>query len=188
MANPNGMNCAGSPPSVPGGKLKITNIPIGAIALASVGTNTTDIIQLWVTDIWVPVNRFVKTVQVLQGGTATTDNILVAIYDSQGVLIASSALAGVILSGANTFLSLSLSLDGAGASLPGGGVQLYGPGQYYVAVQGSGTTAGAIQTVASPYFDICAGSVTAGTFGTIPSPITVPTTFTTAKAPVVALS
>lgn len=184
MALPNGINCAGERPSVSGGKLKISNIPLGAIALASVGGNTTDAIQLWVTDIWVPVNRFIKTVGVLQGGTAGTDTILVAIYNSAGTLIASSALAGVALnSSANSFLELTLALDGAGATVTG--VQLYGPGQYYVAVQGNGTAAGAIQTVATPYLDICAGSVAAGVFGTLPGSITVPTTFTTAKAPVV---
>ena len=170
-------------PSVAGGKLKITNIPIGSVALASIGTNTTDVIQLWVTDIYVPVNRVITTVGVLQGGTATTDNILVAIYNSSGVLLASSALAGVLLSGANTFKELTLALSGAGAAMTS--LQLYGPQQYYIAVQGSGTTAGAIQTLPAPYLDVCAGSVAAGTFGTIPSSITVPTTFTAAKAPIV---
>src|SRR5258708_14504205 len=101
MALPNGVNCAGSAPSVPGGKLKVSNIPIGSVALASIGTNTADVIQLWVTDIFIPCNRFVAKVGVLQGGTATTDSILAAIYDSQGVLLASSALAGAALSGAN---------------------------------------------------------------------------------------
>ncbi len=186
-ALPNGINAAGEAPSVPGGKLKITNIPIGSVALASVGTNTADAIQLWVTDIWVPVNRYVTTVGVLQGGTATTDKIAALIYNSQGTLIASSAVAGVSLNGsANSFLSLTISLDGAGNAI--GGVELYGPGQYYVAVQGNGTAAGAIQTVPAPYFDICAGSVAAGVFGTFPATITVPTTFTATKAPIVYLA
>jgi hypothetical protein len=170
-------------PSVLGGKLKITNIPLGSVALASVGTNTTDVIQLWVTDIFVPLNRLITTVGVLQGGTATTDNILVAIYDAKGNLLASSALAGSLLSGANTFKEIPLALNGAGVAQTS--LQLYGPQQYYIAVQGNGTAAGAIQTVPAPYLDICAGSVTAGTFGTLPTPITVPTTFTAGKAPVV---
>lgn len=183
MALPNGINCAGSAPSVPGGKLKICSIPIGSVALASIGTNTTDVIQLWVTDIWISVSRFVTKVGVLQGGTATTDKVAATIYDSQGVLIASSPVAGTTLSGANTFLELTITLDGAGATIPG--IQLYGPGQYYIGIQGSGTTAGAIQTVAAPYLDICAGVVAAGVFGTFPATITVPKTFTAANAPVV---
>jgi hypothetical protein len=178
---------ASGPPSVQGAKLKLTNIPIGSVALASIGTNTADIIQLWVTDIFVPVNRLITTVGVLQGGTATTDNILVAIYDAKGNLLASSALAGKLLATANIFTELALALDGKGAALNANGLQLYGPAQYYVAVQGNGTTAGAIQTVPAPYLDICAGAVAAGTFGTLPNPITVPTTFTAAKAPIIYL-
>ena len=177
-----GIACNGQP-SVTGGKLKVSNVPIGPVALASMGTNTTDIIQLWVTDIFVPLNRIITTIGVLQGGTATTDNILAAIYDSKGNLLASSALAGSTLSGANTFKELALAIGPTGATVTS--LQLYGPQQYYIAVQGSGTAAGAIQTVPAPYLDICANSVTAGTFGTLPNPITVPTTFTAAKAPIV---
>lgn len=177
-----GLLCSG-PPSVQGGKLKLTNIPLGSVALASVGTNTTDVIQLWVTDIFVPVNRLITTVGVLQGGTATTDKILVAIYDAKGNLIASSAKAGVALATANTFKELSLALDGNGNAKTS--LQLYGPAQYYIAVQGNGTAAGAIQTIPAPYLDVCAGVVAAGTFGTLPATITVPTTFTADSGPVV---
>ena len=176
---------ASGPPSVQGAKLKLTNIPIGSVALASIGTNTTDVIQLWVTDIFVPCNRLITTVGVLQGGTATTDNILVAIYDPAGNLIASSALAGKLLATANIFTELAIVLDGAGKAITG--LQLYGPSQYYIAVQGNGTAAGAIQTIPAPYLDVCAGSVAAGTFGTLPAKITVPTTFTAAKAPIIYL-
>lgn len=185
MALPNGINCAGSPPSVPGGKLKLSNIPIGPTALASIGTNTTDAIQLWVTDLWVPVNRFITKVGVLQGGTAGTDKILVTVYDSQGVLLASSALAGLALnSSANTFLELSIALNGAGAAVTG--VQLYGPGQYYIGVQGNGTAAGAIQTIkTATYIDVCTGAVAAGAFGTIPATIAVPTSFNADTGPIV---
>lgn len=183
MALPNGVNCAGSPPAVPGGKLKISNIPIGSVALASIGTNTTDVIQLWVTDIFIPCNRFITKVGFLQGGTATTDNALATVYDSQGVLIASSALAGTTLAGPNTFLELTITLNGAGVAIPG--VQLYGPGQYYIGIQGSGTTAGALQTLPAPYLDVCCNNVAAGVFGTLPATIAVPTSFTAAKGPIV---
>lgn len=180
MANPNGIEPQGSPPATAGGSFLVSNIPIGAIALASVGTNTTGVIQLWVSEIFIPCNRFVTKVGFLQGGTATTDKAAATIYDSQGVLIASSPVAGTTLSGANTFLELTITLDGAGAAI--GGIKLYGPGQYYIGIQLSGTTAGDIQTINAPYL-LCAGSVAAGVFGTFPASIAVPTTFTANKAP-----
>src|SRR6266699_1870432 len=184
MANPPGIDIALESPSVPGGKLKLSNVPIGAVSLAAMGTNTTDVIQLWMTDIWVPVNRFITKVGVLQGGTATTDNIAVTVYNSNGKLLASSAVAGSVLNGsANTFIELTLTLDGVGAVITG--LQLFGPSQYYIGVQGNGTAAGAIQTVPAPYLDICANSVVAGVFGTFPASITVPTTFNAGKAPIV---
>lgn len=176
--------------NVAGGQLICSNIPIGAIALASMGTNTTDVIQLWVTDIMVPYNRVVKNINILSGGTATTDNWLAAIYDSYGYLIASTALAGQVLATANSWQTQAIALTyarGTTTSTSATQVALNGPQQYFIAVQGSGTTAGAIQTVATPY-QICAGIITAGTFGTIPATITVPTTFTTAKGPIVYLS
>ncbi len=180
--------------NVSGGQLILPNIPIGSVALASVGTNTTDIIQLWVTDLGVPYNRVLSNISILAGGTATTDNWLAAIYDSYGRLIASTAMAGQVLSGANTWQTQAIALvypasglTSVAAGAAATSVQLYGPQQYFVAVQGSGTTAGALQTVPAPY-QICAGVIAAGTFGTIPATITVPTTFTAAKAPIVYLS
>ena len=153
-------------------------------------TNTTDVIQLWVTDILVPYNRVVSNINILSGGTATTDNWLAAIYDSYGVLIASTALAGQLLATANTWQTQAIALTyarGTTTSTAATSVKLSGPQQYYIAVQGNGTTAGAIQTVPAPY-QICAAAIAAGTFGTIPATITPPTTFTAAKAPIVYLS
>ena len=180
--------------NVAGGQLICSNIPIGSVALASLGTNTTDIIQLWTTDILVPYNRVLTNVSMLSGGTATTDNWLWAIYDSYGRLLASSALAGQVVATANTWQTQALALvyPASGRTSVTAGVaattlQLYGPQQYYVCVQGNGTTAGMLQTVPAPY-QICASAITAGTFGTIPATITVPTTFTAAKAPIVYLS
>lgn len=176
--------------NVAGGQLICSNIPIGSVALASIGTNTADIIQLWVTDILVPFNRVVSNISILSGGTATTDNWLAAIYDSFGNLIASTALTGKLLATGNTWQTQAIALKytpGSNVSTGASQVSLFGPQQYFVAVQGSGTAAGAIQTVPAPY-QICAGIIAAGTFGTIPGTITVPTTFTAGKAPIVFLS
>lgn len=156
----------------------ISNIPIGSVAYASIGTNTTDVAgQLWITDILVPYNYVCSSIGFLQGGTATTDNTLLAIFDAGGNRLATSALAGVVLSGASTFQEQALLAA----------VQLYGGNRYYVAVQGNGTAAGALVTIpTSTYVGVLAGSL-AGAFGTVPANIVVPTTFTAGKGPVVYL-
>jgi hypothetical protein len=174
-------------PTVTGGQLSVGNVDVGGIAYSSLGTNTTDIAgQWWITDILVPLNRVLTNISVMAGGTATTDNIMVAIWDAKGNLLASSAIAGQVLSGANTFQVVPLALNAAAAAATT--LQLYGPQQYYVGVQGNGTAAGAIQTIpASSWNNVCCGSV-AGTFGTVPKTITLPATFTAAKGPIVALT
>lgn len=154
----------------------VSNIPIGQVAYASMGTNTTDAIQLWVTDIFIPTAMSFSIVGFLQGGTATTDNTLVAVYDPGGNLITTSNLAGVVLSGGNTFQEQTLLKP----------VYVSGPTYLFIAIQGSSTTAGALQTIPTGvYVGIRAGSVTAGVFGTVPNTITVPQTFTTNKGPIV---
>jgi hypothetical protein len=156
----------------------ISNIPIGSVAYGSVGTNTTDIAgQLWITEVFVPYNFVVSTIGFLQGGTATTDNFLVAIFDPGGNRLATSNLSGVVLSGASTFQEQALLST----------VQLYGPSKYYVAVQGNGTAAGAIQTIPTSTFVGVFTKVLAGAFGTVPANIVVPTSFAAGSGPVVYL-
>lgn len=161
---------------IPGNRLAVSNVPIGSVAYASAGTNTTDVNgQFWVTDLWMPFSKTITKIGFLQGGTATTDNTLVAIYDAFGVLLGNSNTSGVVLSGASTFQEQTLLTP----------VQLYGPAQFFIAVQGNGTAAGAIYTIpTSTFIDVLAGSI-AGTFGTVPATITVPTTFTAGKGPFV---
>ena len=157
-------------------RLAVSNVPLGSVAYASAGTNTTDVNgQLWVTDIWIPFCKTISTIGFLQGGTATTDNFLVALYDATGAKLGNSNTSGVVLSGANTFQEQTLLTA----------VQVYGPQQYFIAIQGNGTAAGAIQTIpASTFVDVLAGGI-AGTFGTVPATITLPTTFTAGKGPFV---
>jgi len=158
------------------------------------GTSTTGIVlQGWVTDIFVPHNRVLSTFAVLSGATGATDNWTAAIYDSFGTLIASTAIAGKLLATANVWQTAAVALSypkniaGTPTAVTATSVQLYGPQQYYIMVQ-VGNTTGTIQTVASPYIDLCTGTVVLtalGTTGAIPTSLTVPTTFTTANGPIV---
>lgn len=174
-------------PTVSGGKLTVSNIPIGSVAYSSLGTNTADINgQFWITDIFVPMRKAITGIGFLQGLTATTDNFLVALYNSKGQLIANSATAGVTLSGASTFQQQALIVPSNNPTIYGGstGIVLPGPAQYFIAIQGNGTAAGAIATIAAnTYIDVL-GSSLAGTFGTVPATITPPSTFTANKAPI----
>lgn len=183
--------------NVPGGKLKVSNVPIGSVAYSSFGTSTTNVIQLWTTDIMVPLNRVVSNIAFLQGSGSVTDNWVGVIYDSRGNIVASTALAGQAQSGASTFqvqpiaLVYSYNPSGAGSwsSSAATSVALQGPQQYYVGIQINNTSANAINLVATATFvDVCCGAITAGTFGTIPNTITPVTTFTALKGPIVYLS
>lgn len=151
------------------------NIPIGSVAYASVGTNSTDVAdKMMRTTIWVPNTVVVTGVKVLAGGTATTDKITAAIFDSGGRLVANTAAAGVLLSGANTFQTLPFT---AVKIIPG-------PARYWIGVTGNGATAGAYQTVPTATFNnILSGSATSQTFGTFPE-FTPATSFTADLAPV----
>jgi len=165
-----------STPSVTGGKLAISNVPIGSVAYASLGTNTTDVAgQLWVTDIFIPYNRLISKIGFLSGATSTTDNFIVAVYNSLGNLRANSALAGQVLSGANTFQEVTLLTP----------LQCSGPSQLFIVIQGNGTAAGAIRTIATLTYPDVLGGVVAGTFATIPATITPLTSFTAGQAPFV---
>lgn len=156
----------------------VSNIPIGSVAYASVGTNTADVNgQLWITDILVPNNIVCTAIGFLQGGTATTDNVLAAIYDAGGNRLGNSATAGVTLATANTFAERTLLTA----------VQLFGGNRYFVAIQGNGTAAGAIQTIPTLTFVGVLAGVLAGAFGTVPASIVVPTTFTAGQGPIVYL-
>lgn len=166
--------------SLGGSLLRYASIPIGGVAYGSLGTNTSDIAgQVWVTSIFIPVTKTITKLAVLQGGTATTDSVVMGIYNSAGTLIGNTALAGTALSGANTFLEVAL-------ANPVGGSLVLTPGIYYLSVQGNGATAGAIRTVATlTYIDVVS-QVNAGVFGTLPA-ITPPTTFTAGQAPIMSV-
>lgn len=158
-----------------------SNIPIGSVAYGSLGTNTADIAgQLWVSSFQMPIDATITGIKCLAGGTATTDNVIGALYKKNlsgdttlATLVGNSALAGVLLSGASTFQTYAFTTAYAAKA-----------GQYYMVVQGNGTAAGAIRTIAaSTFVGVTAGLIT-GTFGTLTSTITFPTTFTADKGPI----
>jgi hypothetical protein len=153
-------------------KIRITNIEIGSVALASLGTNTTPVSgTIYVSEIWLPSNKTLVGGAFLNGGTVGTNNAIVALYSAAGALLASSALAGVLTVGANTFQEIAFTAPYAAV----------GPAKYFLAYQTNGTTT-RLRTIATATY-LNTASATAGVFGTLGA-ITPPTTTTADTGPI----
>ena len=154
-------------------KFRFQSVPIGSVAYGSFGNATTDVNGTqYLIDVYVPLGFVATGIAVLNAGTVGTDKGLVALYDIAGNLIASSAVAGALTSGANAFQTRAFS--------PG---PIWVPaGQYLLCYQTNGTTDNFRSVAASTFVDCITGSAT-GTFGTLPA-VTVPTTFTANVGPI----
>lgn len=110
-------------------------------------------------------------ISVLLGGTGGTDLWCFELFNSAGVLVATSLAAGTTAGTAATWQQLAFTTPYA----------LTTPGQYFISVQSNGTTAkfAAYNSPTSPYL---VGSAT-GTLGT-PASITAPTTYTANLGPI----
>ena len=123
---------------------------------------------------WIPqYNQTVTNVNVLSGSTYATDKIIVGIYSVAGVLLANSALAGILCAGADAYDVLALTSTYA----------VVADTEYLVAIQLEGTTA-QVQRAATG-FRVGTGRTGSqtGAFGTLAAISSVSTTFTTALAP-----
>ena len=161
-------------PTAPQGPRILPNGPI--LAFASLGTNTTMVAgTLYRCEIQVPHLATWTGIQVLNGVTVGTNNGLVALYDTNGVFIQSSAVAGTVTAGANSFQQRAFISP----------VTLL-PGRYFVAYQTNGTTDTLRTWAAANGGNQMTGSST-GTFGTLPASFTPPTTFTADVGPIAAL-
>jgi len=162
-------------PTAPQGPRILPNVPIGAFA--SLGTSAVHVAGTWYrSEIFVPHWAPWTGISVLNGATIGTDNLMVALYDTNGVLVANSAVAGVLSAGANAFQSIAFT----SATAP------LAPGRYFVAVQCNGTTATTRRQAAANGGNTMTQSA-AGTFGTVPASFTPPTTFTADVGPIASL-
>jgi hypothetical protein len=158
-------------PTVPQGPRILPNTNIQAFA--SAGTNTTMVAgTLYRSEIQVPFLSTWTGIGILNGTTAGTDNGLVALYSSDGVLITNSAVAGAVSSGANAFQNRAF-LNTVTLT----------PGRYFIAYQQNGTTA-TIRTHAAANGGNQMTASSTGTFGTVPASFTAPTTFTADVGPI----
>lgn len=109
-------------------------------------------------------------IQALIGATGGTDKFIYELHDSTGVLVATTALAGVTVGTANTWQQIPFTAPYAALA-----------GTYYIVVQLNGTTA-RFATYNAPSAPIFTGSAT-GVFGTGAS-ITPPIVYVAATGPV----
>lgn len=169
-----------APQAVPQGPRILPNV--GSLtAFAAAGTNTTLVAgTLYRAEIYVPHYAQWTGIQVLNGATVGTDNGLVVLSDSNGVLVANSALAGALAAGANAFQQRAF------LNAP-----FLAPGRYFLAYQSNGITA-TLRTQAAADGGNAMTSSSPGTFGTIGTVggaafFIPPTTFLANVGPIAAL-
>lgn len=159
-----------APTTVQGPRI-LPNVPI--LAFASLGTSAVHVAGTWYrSEIYVPHVAQWTGIGVLNGATVGTDNLMVALYDTNGNLITNSAVAGVLSAGANAMQNIALLQS-----------PILQPGRYFVAVQCNGTTATTRRQAAANGSNTMTQSAT-GTFGTVPASFTPPTTFTADVGPI----
>lgn len=112
-------------------------------------------------------------ISALIGATGGTDKFIYELHDSNGNLVATTALAGVTVGTAGSWQQIPFTAPVT--------VQ---PGTYFLVVQSNGTTA-KIGAYNAPGLSILTGSAT-GTFGTSAA-ITPPTTYTAGVGPIALL-
>ena len=170
--NVSAVNAAGvSTPTYDQGPRILPCISLGSLALTSYETNGVAQVAgtMHLTEIYVPYIQTWTGIGVLNGTTVGTHNLLVALYGSNGALLANSAVAGEVSAGANVFQNVAFTAP----------ITLL-PGRYFLGNQFSGTTPTPRHLLAANGSNVATGTQ-AGTFGTVPATLTtVPVTFTTA--------
>lgn len=155
-------------------RLKYSVVPVGSVAYGSFGTSTTPVAgTIYLTQLNLGASVTITNIGCLNGATAATDKLIYGLYNSSGVLLANTALAGVLAANADTFQEIAL-------VTPYSAVR----GLYYIALQENGTTTRIRTIAASTFIDVYAGSQTGGTFGTLGAITTPPVTFTADKGPI----
>lgn len=145
-------------------------IPLGSVALTTYEVNGVAPVAgtINLTEIYVPFDQVWTGAGVLNGTVVGTDSFVVGLYGTDGTRLANSVLTGTLSAGASVMQNIPFT---APVVLPAG--------RYFIAVQSSGITATLRHLVAANGANVCT-SATAGVFGTLPTTLTPPATFTTA--------
>ena len=143
------------------------------VAFATAGTSGVSVAGTWYRcEIQTQALAAWTGIGILNGATAATDNNMVALYDTNGVLITNSAVAGAVATGTNAFQNYAFV-----------NTVLLPPGRYFIACQSNGTTTTIRRWKAADGGNQMTQSA-AGVFGTVPASFTPPTTFTDVVGPI----
>lgn len=152
---------------------KMGTVDIGNVAYTALGTSAVHVAgTIYMCEGFLPRSKLVTGIGVLNGTIVGTDNLIVALYDGLGNLLANSALAGVLSAGANAFQEINFTIP----------YKLKNDGIYYFATQSNGVTCTTRRVAASTY--LRRTKSVAGVFGTLPANIAPPTTFTADVGPI----
>lgn len=143
-------------------------------------TQVTDVSgKLWYSAIQIPNSQILTGACMLNGNGTLADKMILALWDRNGNVLATSAVAGVTQSGTSVLQCQAFINP----------VVVQGPNLYYLGVQGNGTTAASIAAVPSggAPTNYPTGVQTGGTFGTIGNITSPATTFTAGVGPIMAV-
>lgn len=141
-------------------------------ALETAGTAPSANTEIYCSEIDLANSQIITGLGNLNGTTVGTDKHWVILYDSSGNVLANSAAAGATTSGASTYQKFAFTSK----------YYAVAPARYFACVGSNGTTDTIRHAITAVNDNILGGTVTAQVFGTAAS-ITVPSSFTTAKAP-----
>lgn len=138
------------------------------------GNDSTPVItETYICEVIIPANMTITGIAFLNGSAVGTDKLVGILFNSSGVVVANTALAGTTATGTDAFQKIDLTATYAAK----------GPATYYIGLQVNGTTYRFNSHILGVFG---ASKKTGETFGT-PTTITAPTTFTTALGPIASL-
>lgn len=138
------------------------------------GTSTQGVATtLFMAQVVLEFNSTLTGIAVTNGATVGTNKYIVALFNSAGVPVATSALAGVTTAGASGYQKVPFTAAYTAA----------GPAVYWIGVYINGTTDNFMTMPAVAAYQGLAGTITSQTFGTVVA-VTPPTTFTAGAGPV----
>jgi hypothetical protein len=150
-------------------RFRVETLSTGGTAYTSVGTDTAmSATTMYCIESFLPTNKLLTGIGLLNGATETGNLRLAALYDSAGNLLTSSAVAGQATVTANVYENYPFTAK----------YFAVGPAQYFICSQDNAvgsTTARMVTTGTNA--NILTKGQTSSVFGTLPA-LVVPTTFT----------